>query len=269
MLEITRVQLAAAAVVVAVAAWFGARALAPRASVGGNVAAGGAAGGAAAGGAAAGGAEAGAQGEPGVGGAAGAGGDAATGSVSAASDGGGTAVTLSRPAGEVVVVHVAGAVRRPGLYRMKEGDRVGDAVDRAGGAARGADLDAVNLAAEVKDGVQILVPPRAPRAATAAGAGGATAGGGGVAAGTGGAAAGGAGTGGGGVTAGGGAAGVIDLNRATEAELETLDGVGPATAAKILQWRTEHGPFRSVDDLEQVPGIGPKKLAAMRPRVRV
>jgi competence protein ComEA len=150
------------------------------------------------------------------------------------------------------VVHVAGAVRRPGVYRLAEGARVQDAVRRAGGAARGADLGAVNLAARVADGQQVVVPKRVAGAGAGAGAAGA----------------------GGAPGAGGGAAGAaaqgppVSLSSATLEQLDTLDGVGPATAQKILDWRREHGGFRSVDDLGQVPGIGPKRLAVLRERVQ-
>jgi competence protein ComEA len=137
------------------------------------------------------------------------------------------------------VVHVAGAVRRPGVYSLGPGARVQDAVRRAGGARRGANLDAVNLAARVADGQQIVVPSRTAPAA-AVGAGG----------------------------AGGAPAAPVSLGSATLEQLETLDGVGPATAQKILAYRTEHGGFRSVDDLANVPGIGPKKLAAIKPHVQ-
>jgi competence protein ComEA len=146
------------------------------------------------------------------------------------------------------VVHVAGAVRKPGVYRLADGARVQDAVRRAGGAARGADLGAVNLAARVADGQQVVVPRRGPGANAGAPA-----------------AAAGAGTGGGGAAAQGPP---ISLSSATPEQLDTLDGVGPATAQKILDWRREHGGFRSVDDLGQVPGIGPKRLAALRERVQ-
>lgn len=149
---------------------------------------------------------------------------------------------IETPGGGLVVVHVAGAVRRPGVYRLRDGRRVGDAVRRAGGGRAGADLDAVNLAAKVTDGQQVLVPVRAPAtAAGPAGAGAATA-----------------------------APGVpLNLNTATLEQLDTLDGVGPATAQKILDARTERGGFRSVEDLGDVPGIGPKRLAALREKVRV
>lgn len=149
-----------------------------------------------------------------------------------------------QPARREAVVHVAGAVRRPGVYRLAAGKRVEDAIKCAGGPTRHGDVNAINLAAPVQDGVQVIVPTRGASAAAAAAA-----------------------------PAGSGAAAApgapVDVNTATEAELETLDGVGPATAAKILAYRREHGGFRSVDDLLQVPGIGPKKLAAIKPRVRI
>lgn len=162
----------------------------------------------------------------------------------------GADVVVSRAPKAGIVVHVAGAVRRPGVYRLRDGQRIADAVTRAGGASRTADLDAINLATKARDGTQVLVPrkaaaaegaPRtAPGAPVAAGATGAPA-----------------------------APPMVNLNTATAEQLQTLDGVGPATATKILRFRTEHGPFRSIDDLEQIPGIGPKKLAAMRPGVTV
>jgi competence protein ComEA len=152
-------------------------------------------------------------------------------------------------------VHVVGAVRRPGVYRLRLGQRVEDAIRRAGGARDSTDLQAINLAAKVADGQQVVVPRRA-----VAGGSGAVAGGGG----TGGASAG----------AGAGAAGAapsapINLNSATAEQLDTLDGVGPATAQKILEYRTQHSGFASVDDLAQVAGIGPKKLEALKAQVTV
>lgn len=170
----------------------------------------------------------------------------------------------ARPTQAELAVHVAGAVTTPGVYRVVDGARVQDAIELAGGPRRGADLHALNLAAKVSDGQQILVPRRSRRqAAAAAGAptttGGATPGG-----------APDAGAAKGAPGAGAGAAGaVIDLNSASLAELETLDGVGPAIAQKIVAWREANGGFRTVDDLAQVSGIGPKKLEAIRPRVAV
>jgi len=159
-----------------------------------------------------------------------------------------TAVRVSRPAVQGSVVHVAGAVRRPGVYRLPAGARVQEAVRRAGGARPGADVNAINLAAKVADGQQVVVPKR-----TGASGAAAPAGGGSSAA----------------PTAGAVPAGPpISLNSATAEQLDTLDGVGPATAQKIIAWRTQHGGFRSIADLGQVPGIGPKKLAAIKDRVQ-
>jgi competence protein ComEA len=136
-----------------------------------------------------------------------------------------------------LVVHVVGDVRRPGLYRLSQGARVADAVDRAGGAKRSADLAAINLAAPLADGEQVAVPSKA-RGPTV-----------------------------GGVPAGSqetAKQGPVHLNTATLEELDTLPGVGPATAQKILDYRTAHGAFRSVDELDAVPGIGPKRLDELR-----
>jgi competence protein ComEA len=172
-------------------------------------------------------------------------GDAAAGSAGSSS---GVSATVGGGSG-TVTVHVTGAVRRPGVYELPEGARVFEAVKKAGGAKKGADRQRLNLAAPVRDGQQVLVPERAPVAA-AAGAGGAGA------AATGGTAAGAAGTGAG--------AAPVDLNTATLEELQTLDGVGPTTAEKILKLREERGGLGGVDDLDEVPGIGEKKLEALR-----
>jgi competence protein ComEA len=134
----------------------------------------------------------------------------------------------------LVVVDVVGAVRRAGLYRLPQGSRIADALARAGGATRKAELDLVNLAAPLADGSQIVVPTRA--AARQAG-------------------------GGGGPSA---PAGPVHLNSATEADLEALPGVGPVTAQKILDYRQHHGAFGSVDELDAIPGIGPKRLDQLR-----
>lgn len=132
----------------------------------------------------------------------------------------------------LLVVHVVGAVRRPGLYRLSEGSRVADALTRAGGPSRKAQLELVNLAARIADGEQIVVPRRgAP-----VGAGGGT----------------------------GVAAGPVHLNTATLEQLDALPGVGPVTAQKILDWRQEHGAFGSVDELDAIPGIGPARLEQLR-----
>ena len=150
-----------------------------------------------------------------------------------------TAVSLEpvaeAPAHTVLVVHVVGEVRRPGLYRLRDGSRIADAVRRAGGALRDADLAAVNLAAPLVDGVQILVPGKIDASqGTAAGAGGAA------------------------------AASLVSLSSATLDELDALPGVGPITAQKIVDWRATHGPFRSVEDLDAIPGIGPARVEQLR-----
>src|SRR3954451_2129356 len=165
----------------------------------------------------------------------------------ASGDDAASAVRIGRPPAQASVVHVAGAVRRPGVYRLRAGARVQEAVRRAGGARPGADVNAINLAAKVVDGQQVVVPSR-----RGAGSGGAVA----------------APSDGGAGAAAGAVAPPVSLNTATAEQLDTLDGVGPATARKIIQWRTDHGGFRSVQDLGQVPGIGPKKLAALRDRVQ-
>jgi competence protein ComEA len=133
-----------------------------------------------------------------------------------------------------VVVDVVGAVRRPGLYRLRQGSRIADAVARAGGSTAKADLAQVNLAAPLADGEQIVVPRR--------GAPGAPGGG----------------------SSTGAPAGPVQLSTATLEELDTLPGVGPSTAQKILDYREKHGAFSSVDELDAVPGIGPKRLEQLR-----
>jgi competence protein ComEA len=133
-----------------------------------------------------------------------------------------------------VVVDVEGAVRRPGLVRLPSGSRVADAVTHAGGTTRLADRDSVNLAAPVSDGQQVLVPRRGAVAV----AGGAPSAAGGTP-----------------------ASGPISLSSATAEQLDTLPGVGPVTAQKIVDFRTEHGAFHSVDELDAIPGIGPARLA--------
>ena len=143
----------------------------------------------------------------------------------------------TRPAAaKLLVVDVAGAVRRPGLYRLAQGSRIDDAIAAAGGVTPKAQLDAVNLAAPVADGEQVLVPGRGVAAAGAA-------------------------------SAPAGAASPsapLDLNTATADELDALPGIGPVTAQKILAYRTAHGPFHAVDELEGVPGVGPAKLAELK-----
>jgi competence protein ComEA len=150
--------------------------------------------------------------------------------------------------GAQLVVDVKGAVRRPGVYRLHADARAYDAVRRAGGLTRRADRVGVNLAARVVDGGEVVVPER----------GGATSGAGTTSAPTSG-----AGDAGGSTTAAD-APLSLDLNTATEQELEQLDGVGPAIAADIVAYRQEHGGFASIDELDEVSGIGDAKLAAIR-----
>ena len=131
-----------------------------------------------------------------------------------------------------LVVHVAGAVRRPGLYRLAEGKRVADAVAHAGGATAPADTAAINLAAPLADGMQVIVPRRVAGAGVAGEAGAAPA--------------------------------RVSLSSATAAQLDELPGVGPVTAQKIVDFRAAHGGFRSVDDLDAIPGIGPARIEQLR-----
>jgi competence protein ComEA len=132
-----------------------------------------------------------------------------------------------------VVVDVAGAVRRPGLYRLARDARVADAIAAAGGASPRADVDAVNLAAPVADGIQVLVPRRGGGSGLSAGGSGA-------------------------------ASGPVDLNSATVEQLDALPGIGPSTAAKIIAYRQAHGAFRSLSELDAVPGIGAGRLAQLK-----
>ena len=142
-----------------------------------------------------------------------------------------------------VIVDVAGWVRRPGVYEFGAGDRVIDAVNRAGGPKHGADLTALNLAAPLTDGTQIVVPQAGGTASVGVGT-----------------------TSSGGTTAG---AALININTASETDLESLNGIGPVTAAAIIDYRTQNGPFATVDDLLDVSGIGPATLEQMRPFVTV
>jgi competence protein ComEA len=142
----------------------------------------------------------------------------------------------ARPANSsraTVFVDVVGAVRRPGLYRLKDGSRVADAVTRAGGPTVKAQIELLNLAARIADGEQIVVPRR--------GAGGAVA-----------------------LPGGASGAGPVHLNSATIEQLDALPGVGPVTAQKILDYRQQHGAFGSVDELDAIVGIGPARLETLR-----
>src|SRR5215211_684550 len=151
---------------------------------------------------------------------------------------GAAAIAVEERAGGRLTVHVAGAVRRPGVYRLSARARVDDAVARAGGATRRADLGGLNLAAKVADGRQVLVPERARSAGGAAPAGGAAAAAGAAAA----------------------EGQPLNVNTATLEQLDLLSGIGPVTAQKILDLREERGGFGSVEELGEVPGIGEKRM---------
>lgn len=171
------------------------------------------------------------------------------------------ALAASEPVPNEIVVHVVGAVKSRGLYRAKPGDRVQDAIDGQGGSLKDADLEAVNLAAHLEDGTQLLIPRKNKPEESAKVAE---------------------------PYRGGGSeiyrakpktadssqtesapSGKVSLNTANQAQLESLPGVGPATAKKILEYRQAHGGFSSIDELLSVKGIGPKKLEAVRPFVKL
>jgi competence protein ComEA len=158
----------------------------------------------------------------------------------------GAAATAS---GELIV-DVVGKVKRPGIYRLPAGARVNDAVAAAGGSTCGSELRTVNLARKVSDGEQVAI------CVTGAGSDSQPSG---------------PGNGGSGASSpsSGSASGLVELNTATADRLQTLPGVGPVLAGRILQWRTEHGQFHSVDDLNSVPGIGAATFARLRPLVTV
>lgn len=142
---------------------------------------------------------------------------------------------------ESVFVHVAGAVRNPGLYELDAGARAYDAIQAAGGPKRKADLSAINLARVISDGDQLLVPAKGARArplGTVSSAAESAPG-----------------------------DGLVDVNRATADELTALPGIGPVLADAIVRYREENGPFVSVDDMQQVDGIGPKRLEQLRDKV--
>jgi competence protein ComEA len=144
----------------------------------------------------------------------------------------------ARPAAaKLLVIDVAGAVRRPGLYRLRSGSRIDDAIAAAGGATAKAQLDAVNLAAPIADGEQVVVPGRGTAGVAAAASPPA---------------------------AGSSPSAPLDLNTATADQLDSLPGIGPVTAQKILDYRQEHGAFHSVAELEGVPGIGAGRLAQLK-----
>lgn len=148
-----------------------------------------------------------------------------------------------------IMVDVVGAVSRPGLRELRAGARVADALRAAGGLARDADPGQLNLAQHLNDADQVVVGSRKqPGGEVRSGGSGAP---------------------GAATSANSSSAGVVNLNTATEADLDGLPGVGPVTAQKILAWRTQHGRFSSIEELQEVPGIGPKTYADLAPHVRV
>lgn len=149
-----------------------------------------------------------------------------------------TDVQPAAEAASTAFVHVTGAVARPGLIELPEGARVADALDHAGGPAPQADLGAINLAARIADGEQIYVPAQGedPPPPTAGGAVG---------------------------------GGKVNINSATETELQQLPGIGPVMAERIITYRHDHGPFTTVKELQSVPGIGPALMARLHEEITV
>lgn len=150
------------------------------------------------------------------------------------------------PGTPTLLVHVVGQVREPGVVHLPPGSRVGDAIEAAGGAKRKADLTALNLAAPVTDGEQVRVPKPGEAALTNPPASGGDPAG----------------------STGGASGGGVDLNTADATTLETLPGVGPVLAERIVSHREQHGPFASVDALQDVSGIGPATFDRLRDLVR-
>jgi competence protein ComEA len=157
-------------------------------------------------------------------------------------EGSGDSFAIEGESGEDVVVDVTGAVRDPGVYRMPAGSRVNDAVERAGGATAGASVEAINLAARLSDGQQVVMPGRASVSA--------------------------------GVATGSSIVGTSDpstpisLGTATVEQLDTIEGIGPITAQKIVDYRSQHGGVSSIDQLDEIDGIGPATLEALRSRLQ-
>ncbi len=151
---------------------------------------------------------------------------------------GGGSFSLSSSSSSDVVVDVAGAVQRPGVYRLPAESRVIDALRRAGGPGPGAQLEAINRAAQLSDGQQVVVPKRGPGGAVAGAAGTVT------------------------------ETGPISIGAATVEQLDTIDGIGPVTAQKIVEFRDSHGGLSSVEQLDEVSGIGPETMKSLRSRLQ-
>jgi competence protein ComEA len=139
-----------------------------------------------------------------------------------------------------IVVHVAGEVRQPGVYELPAGARVTDAVERAGGATGAAAPDAINLAAKLADGQQVVIPARAVGPVGVVGN----------------------------AAAGVATDGPISLGTATVEQLDTIEGIGPVTAGDIVAYRDEHGGLSSIDELDQISGIGPATMETLRDRLQ-
>lgn len=163
--------------------------------------------------------------------------------------GGETAGDAQTKATALVVVHVDGAVAAPGVYTLAEGSRVNDAVLAAGGLADGADTSTTNLAAPISDGAKVHIPTgeelAAPVAAEMSSSGASSS------------------------ASGAASSGLVNINTATSAELQTLSGVGEATAQAIIEDRESNGPFASTEDLMRVSGIGEKKFAKVKDHICV
>jgi len=160
--------------------------------------------------------------------------------IAGAAPGGASQESASPSPTVTIIVDVAGEVTQPGVYEFNEGDRVIDAIERAGGQLPKADLSLLNLAAPLTDGTQILVPKTGPPGVMVPGGGTV-----------------------------GSSGGLININSASATELETLSGIGEVLAATIVEYREQNGPFASVDDLMDVSGIGPATLEEIRDQVTV
>jgi competence protein ComEA len=160
--------------------------------------------------------------------------------IAASGPGAAEPVVSASPTAAPLIVDVAGEVRKPGVYEFAEGQRVVDAIERAGGPLPKADLSLLNLAAMLVDGTQILVPKVGPAAPVVPGG-----------------------------AEPGSVGGLININTASAVELEALSGIGEVLAATIVEFRTQNGPFATVDDLLDVSGIGPATLEEIRDHVTV
>jgi competence protein ComEA len=160
-------------------------------------------------------------------------------SASGSSGSAGGSFGVETQGGEDVVVHVAGAVREPDVYRLPAGSRVNDAVERAGGPTAQAELEGLNLAARLTDGQQVVMPAKVAGGGTATGSSAASA-----------------------------PSGPISLGTASVEELDTIEGIGPVTAQKIIDFRAQEGGVSSVDQLDQIDGIGPATMDSLRSRLQ-